>query len=134
MRAVFESLAGHHDAIDPGLELARNGEIVHRRAEHDDVGGKKFVQDRLAGGEVRLEGCFGHRALSGGKMGAGKVRQRCQREVAIDDFEAAGRFGQTVYDRGGNLPADGMGAEDAGIDMQEFHEGHPWYMFVTQTI
>ena len=60
--------------------------------------------------------------------------QRCQREIAIDDFEAGGRFNQTVHDGGGDLAADGVGAEDAGIDMQEFHKGHPWYMFVTETI
>jgi DNA-binding HxlR family transcriptional regulator len=28
LRAVFEGLARHHDAVDPGLELARDREIV----------------------------------------------------------------------------------------------------------
>jgi hypothetical protein len=27
-----------------------------------------------------------------------------------------------------------MGAEDAGVDMEEFHVIHPWYKFVTETI
>ena len=66
--AVFEGLAGDHDAVDPGLELARNREIVHGRAEHHDVGGQEFVQHRLAGGEIRLQRGFRHGALPGGEM------------------------------------------------------------------
>jgi len=34
----------NHDPIDPGLELARRGEIVHGRADDDDIGGEKFVE------------------------------------------------------------------------------------------
>ena len=62
------------------------------------------------------------------------MRQRRQRQIAIGDFEVGRGLAQAVDDGGGNLPADGVGAEDAGIDMQEFHGGHPWYMFVTETI
>ena len=32
---------------------------------------------------------------------------------------------QTVDDGGGNLPADGVGAENAGIEMQKLHERSP---------
>ena len=42
--AIAEGLAGHGDAVDPRLELARDGEIIHRRADHDRVGGKEFVE------------------------------------------------------------------------------------------
>ena len=41
--AVFEGLARHQDTVDPGLELARDREIVHGRTEHDDVGGKELL-------------------------------------------------------------------------------------------
>jgi hypothetical protein len=36
------------DAVDPGLELAREGKIVHGSAEHDDIGGEKLVEHDLA--------------------------------------------------------------------------------------
>ena len=32
------------DAIDPGLELAGDGEVVHRRADYHDVGGEELFQ------------------------------------------------------------------------------------------
>src|SRR5215470_3877388 len=44
VRAVAKSLARNGDAVDPGLELARERKIVHGRAEHQDVGGKELVQ------------------------------------------------------------------------------------------
>ena len=53
-RAVLEGLARHQDAVDPGLELARNGKIVHRRAQHHDVGGQKLFQHGLTGGQIPL--------------------------------------------------------------------------------
>ncbi len=51
---------------------------------------------RLTGGEVRLERGFGRSTLPGGEMRTRQMRQRRQREVAIDDFKAGGRFAQTV--------------------------------------
>ena len=119
--AVFEGLARDHDAVDPGLELARDGEIVHRRADHHDVGGEELVQHGLAGGDVRLQRGFRRGALGGGQMRAGQMRQRRRGEVAIDDVEAGRRLAQALDDGGGNLAADGVGAEDAGVDMEEFH-------------
>src|SRR5260221_13938500 len=52
LRAIFERLARPQNAVDPGLELARNGKIIHGRAEHDDVGGQKLGQYGLTGGDV----------------------------------------------------------------------------------
>ena len=52
LRAVFKSLAPYYDAVDPGLELARDGEVIHGRADYDDIGLQKLVQHRLSGGEV----------------------------------------------------------------------------------
>ena len=119
--AVFERFARHQDAVDPGLELAWDGEIVHGRAEHDDVGGQKFFQHGLTGGDVRLQRGLGRGALAGGEMRAGKMRQRRQREIAIADVEAGRGLAQPVDDGGGNLAADGVGAENAGVEMQKFH-------------
>jgi hypothetical protein len=45
---VTEGLAGNGDAVDPGLELGRHGEVVHRRGDHDGVGGDEFGQGRSA--------------------------------------------------------------------------------------
>src|SRR5437763_11239007 len=52
LRAISKCLAPHDDAVDPGLELAWDREIIHGRAKYDDVGGQKLVQHRLTGGEV----------------------------------------------------------------------------------
>ena len=38
--AIGKGLALDGDAVDPGLELAGDPEIVHRRADHHDVGSK----------------------------------------------------------------------------------------------
>ena len=52
--AIAEGLSRHHDAVDPGLELAGNGEVVHRRADHHGVRRQEFLQHRLAGGDFLL--------------------------------------------------------------------------------
>src|SRR5438105_15192144 len=38
VRRIVEGLAGHRDAVDPRLELRRNAEIIHWRADDDGVG------------------------------------------------------------------------------------------------
>ena len=49
------------------------------------------------------------------------MRQRRQREVAIADLKAGIGLAQPFDDGGGNLAADGVGAENAGVDVQKFH-------------
>jgi hypothetical protein len=44
---VAEGAAGLRDAVDPGLELARDAEVVLRRANHQHVGGHEFGQELL---------------------------------------------------------------------------------------
>ena len=119
--AVLERLARDQDAVDPGLELARNRKIVHRRAEHDDVGGQKLFQYGLTGGDILAQRSLRRSALAGGEMRAGKMRQRREREIAIGDLEARVGLAQPFDDGGGNLAADGVGAENAGVDVQKFH-------------
>ena len=55
-------------------------------------------------------------------------------ETTFVDVEAWGRLTQAIHNRGGNLAADGVGAQHAGIDVKKFHGSHPWYKFVTETI
>ena len=55
----MEGLAGDGDAVDPGLELARDGEIVHRRTDHHDVRRQELVEHAGVGkrlGEMRGAG------------------------------------------------------------------------------
>ena len=49
------------------------------------------------------------------------MRERRCGEVAIGHLDAGIGLEQPLDDGGGDLAADGVGAEDAGIDMQEFH-------------
>jgi hypothetical protein len=49
---IAEGAARDRDAIDPRLQLAGDREIIHRRADHDDVGREEFVERRLAGYDV----------------------------------------------------------------------------------
>jgi hypothetical protein len=63
------------------------------------------------------------------------MRQRREREVAIADLKAWIGLAQPSDDGGGNLAADGVGAENAGVDVQKFHGGVTlWYRFVTGAI
>jgi hypothetical protein len=50
---VREGAAGLRDAVDPGLQLRRDREVVHRRADDDDVGGEELA-DQLLGDRVRM--------------------------------------------------------------------------------
>ena len=81
---VAEGLAGDRDAVDPRLQLAREREIVHRRADDDGVGGEEFVEHVFVG-----EG------------GESEVRNRVGGEVAVDHLRARIRPTQ--------LPDDGRG-------------------------
>src|SRR3954471_14398192 len=53
------------------------------------------------------------------------MRQRRQGQVAISHLKRRGGLAQPLHDGGGNLAADGMGAENAGIDMEKFHGWSP---------
>ena len=60
------------------------------------------------------------------QRGAAQVRQRIRRKVAVDDLKAAHIALPTGDDRRAQFAAGGMGAEDAGIEMQEFHGRPRW--------
>ncbi|GCC46285.1 hypothetical protein chiPu_0030467, partial [Chiloscyllium punctatum] len=127
-RAVFEGLACDEDAVDPGLELRGDREVVHRRTDHHDVGGEELVEHRLAGRDVVAHRRIRRRALAGRKVQAGEVGERGLAEVAVAHDEAGIGLAQPLDGGGGDLAADGMRAEDGGIDVQKFHgRGHLWY-------
>src|ERR1700692_3872704 len=52
---VAECLCRHGKAVDPGLQLAWDAEVVHRGAEHNDVGGDELIEHRVDGREVMLQ-------------------------------------------------------------------------------
>ena len=79
VRAVAERLAGDHDAVDPRLQLARDAEVVHRRADHDDVGGQKFVEHAPSPARhASAASATGSQCGSGlgGKVAVGRLRVR----------------------------------------------------------
>jgi hypothetical protein len=114
---VAEGLARYQDTIEPGLELARNGEIIHRRTDHDDVGLDKLVEDRGT-----RNCCFGG---VGGHRGEIDMRQRRGREVAMIDLQRRIGRAQPADDRCRQRTADRVFAEDAGIDVEKFHIDGP---------
>ena len=111
---VAEGLAGDRDAIDPGLELAGDGEVVHRRADYHDVGGEELFQ--------RTRGTGGLGGVGLGQAGAVEMGQGVfAGQVAMLDLQA--RVGlQPAADDGRRQAAAGrVVAEDAGIEVQELH-------------
>jgi len=121
--AVPKGLAGDEDTIDPRLELARHREIVESDADDDGVGGEEFTQHFAArrkiiadGGLVRPIGILRRRDIA-----TRKVRHRRFAEIAVRDRRARRGGGEARDDIGGKLAADRVGAEDAGIDMEDIH-------------
>jgi hypothetical protein len=51
---VLERHAGARDVVDPGLELGRHAEVVHRQAEHHHVGATQLVDQPVRVGDDRL--------------------------------------------------------------------------------
>ena len=49
---------------------------------------------------------------------AGEMGQRGRTQVAVDNLQARRGFAQAIDDCGGNLAADGVGTQHAGVDMQ----------------
>src|SRR5437763_16398550 len=44
VRRIAEGVAGHRDAVDPRLELRRNAEIIHWRADDDGFGREELLE------------------------------------------------------------------------------------------
>ncbi len=84
---VTEGLTGNGDAIDPGLELGRNGEVVHRRGDHDGICGEEFGQGLGAQlGFVLLRGVAQFSGSTGGDQGrGGEMADGIGGQVAVGD-------------------------------------------------
>ena len=118
--AISEGLTGHYDAIDPGLKLGGNREIIHGRADHDDVGGLKLLE---IGARLRI---------GSGQRGDREMVDRLVHQIARGDFDA-GRFLADLFDdSGGQLSADRILSEDAGIEVKQFHKVISRYIYVTE--
>nr|GEU28208.1 urease accessory protein G [Tanacetum cinerariifolium] len=125
-RSAHRGDAGAGNRVEPGFELHRDAEVVHRRANHDGVGclhlgNQGVVQGhagRLRGAALagrrkqRLQGgLVQHGVRLRGQVAAGHGRARIGGLQAGDDgVRNAGRFG--------------TGAAGAGIDLQDVHETH----------
>ena len=117
---VAEGLARHRQPVEPGLQVGADGEIVHRRADDDDIGGQELVERGEVVGKGRRPLVRGGSARRADQRPC-KVRQRHGRKIARDDLQTRMRRRELGDDLGGQAPADGRVAEDAGVDMQELH-------------
>lgn len=108
--AVCEGLARDQDAVDPGLELARDREIVHRRANHDDVGGQELIKHRLPRSDILAHRRLGRRAREGRQIGAAEMAERRRAEITISNIEAGIGLAQSLDNGGGHLAGDRSGA------------------------
>ncbi len=86
---VAEGLAGDRDAIDPGLELAGDGEVVHRRADYHDVGGEELFQHFFTHRDFMLQRGIAQlrRGAAGGQGQGGEMRHRVGGQVAVGDVK-----------------------------------------------
>ena len=112
------------DAVDPGLQLARHGKVVHRRADHDHIGREELAHQAL--GNLILAALHIAQAT---RVGAGAETQRVDREVGRRILREVQMLDLRVrvqrlplrHDALGELAGDRVAAERAGIDMQQFH-------------
>ncbi|MNY31762.1 hypothetical protein D3C86_1659370 [compost metagenome] len=122
---VAEGLTGYGDAVDPGLELGWNGEVVHRCGNHHGIGGEEFSQ-RLGAqiGFVLLRGiaqfCRGAGSHQGG---GGEMADGVGSQVTVSHHGA--RLGGLpgLDDFAAQLTGSRVVAKNARIDMQQFHVG-----------
>ena len=96
---VAEGLAGDRDAIDPGLELGGDREVVERHADHDGVGGQELLDHGVTEREVvaqrvvvrSLQAAARCREIDAGEMG-----DRFRGQVAIGDADAEGSLATRI--------------------------------------
>ncbi|KAG1253396.1 hypothetical protein G6F68_011357 [Rhizopus microsporus] len=102
---VLEGAAGHGHAVDPGLQRGRNAEVVHRRADHHDVGVQELLHHLFSIG--RLGG------IGLGQRTAAQMRYRIGVKIAIIDLQAIDLAGE-AGDHGGRQLA-GPGIWNSGM-------------------
>ena len=131
---VLEGAAGLRQAVDPGLELAGDGEVVQRRANHDHVGGQELAHQRLGQG-VFIAFHLGRSGLAGAetqRLGR-QVRRRllCQVQVLHGGARVGGLPGG--HGAGGQLAGHGLITGDGRVNVKQLHEGTPWVLWIGAT-
>ena len=126
MFGVGEGAPGLRHAVDPGLELGGDGEVVERCADHDHVGRQELAHQRL-GKCVFLALRFSGGGLAGAetqRIGA-QVRHHAGGQVQV--LHLGARVGSDPGSHGlrGQLAGNGLVAGDGGIDVKQFHVGSP---------
>ncbi|MNL55185.1 hypothetical protein D3C87_1785740 [compost metagenome] len=110
-------------AVDPGLELARDAEVVLRCANHDDVGSQQFGQPGF--GAIQFGLLHGVqailRAAQHGQQVAGQVGRGVLVQVTHGHLGAGVLGNQVGHHAGGQRARNGVVTKDAGIDLQDVH-------------
>ena len=120
---VLEGAAGLGDAVDPGLELRGDAEVVERRTNHHHVGGKELAH-QLLGHSVLAHL---HLAQALGLPGArghgfhGEVGRGVGHQVQVIHLCAGVGGGPGGHHLCGELAGYRVGTGDGGIDVKQLH-------------
>ncbi|MNP06457.1 hypothetical protein D3C76_984410 [compost metagenome] len=107
--------------------MGRDGEVVHRRGNHNGIGGEEFGQGR--GAQLGFVLLGGIAQFSGGTCcnqgGPGKVADGVGSQVAVGHY--GGRLGGLpgFDDFAAQQTGSRVVTKNARIDMQQFHVGSP---------
>src|SRR5207248_2256807 len=88
---VPEGAPGARDVVEPGMQARRNGEVVHRGGDHNDVRCLNLVQQSVAtfGNRVLTGSAMHRRRRQRGKEVAGQVGYSPARDIPLNDFQFA---------------------------------------------
>ena len=133
---VAEGAAGLGHAIDPGLELAGDAEVVQRRPDDHHVGGQELA-DQGFGDDVLSPLCrteFGPGRLAEAQRVGIQVRRCIQRQVEVLDHRLRVAGHPVAHDVAREPARDRGLAEDAGVDVQELHGAEPRGVLMEMTM
>ncbi len=116
LRRVAERDAGTQDVIEPGLERRRDTEIVHRRTDHDDVGGVDLADQSIGKCKRVALGVRRCRAADGANRLGRQMRQRLGANVANVDLGRGISILQAIGEHPGELERDGRFAGGGTVD------------------
>ena len=132
--AVSEALmsqflaADLRNAVDPGLELAGDGEVVEGRTHHDHVRSEELRDQGFRHGVFALlrigQDCVGGHAKAQrfGRQVAGGI----DGQVQVADFGARVGGAPGSDDLGGELAGNRVAAKNAGVDVKKLgHDENP---------
>jgi hypothetical protein len=120
---VAEGAAGHGQSVDPSLQLGGDRKVVHRRADHHDVGGQEGVESgQTVGDIVRERRLFGYAPWPAARWAPERWSEGLGDQVAVADLKAPALDPLRGDDRGRQRAAHRAGAQDAGIDVKQFHD------------